>query len=99
LRAAKREMKSYAISAFCIHNTQEILILPKEFYECCRHIKKVWKDCLPIQTPCLRITKFNLPLYESKLRGIYLKHIRRKEIGAMRMGNVQQVLEELACKH
>ena len=96
LRAAKRGMKSYAISAFCIHNTHQNLILPKEFYECCKHIKRVWKDCLPIQTTCIRITRFNLPIYKRRLREAYLRYIRRKEVGGTRVGNVQRLLEELA---
>jgi hypothetical protein len=98
LRAAKRRMKSYAVSAFCIHNTRQNLIVPKEFYECCKHIKRVWKDCLPIQTTCVRITKFNFPVYERRLREAYLRHIRRKEVGGTRVKNVQRLLEELAAK-
>ena len=36
LRAAQRGMRSYAISAFCVHNTHQTLVLPEEFYECCQ---------------------------------------------------------------
>src|ERR1700730_694532 len=42
LRAAQRGMTSYAISAFCFHNTQYNLVLPREFYACYRHIKRHW---------------------------------------------------------
>jgi hypothetical protein len=98
LRAAKRGMKSYAISAFCIHNTHQYLVLPKEFYECCRHIKRVWKDSLPIQTTCIRITKLNFPVYSRKLREFYLRHIRRKEIGGRRVEDPLSVVEEFAGK-
>lgn len=98
LRAAQRGMKSYAISAFCIHNTHQTLVLPKEFYECCRHIKQVWKDSLPIQTTCVRITKFNFPLNGRRTREFYLRHIRRKECGGMRVQNPLLLLEECADK-
>jgi hypothetical protein len=98
LSAAKRRMKSYAISAFCIHNTYQPLVLPKEFYDCCEHVRKVWKDSLPIQTTCIRITRFNFPIYARRLREVYRKYIRRKEIGGTRVSNVQQLLEELADK-
>jgi hypothetical protein len=98
LRAAKIGMKSYAISAFCIHNTHQPLVLPEEFYECSRHIKRVWKDCLPIQTSCIRITKFNFPLYSRKLREFYLRHIRRKECGGTRVQDPLSLVEEFVSK-
>jgi hypothetical protein len=95
LRAAQMGMKSYAISAFCIHNTQQNLILPPEFYDCCGHIKRVWKDCLPIQTTCVRITKFSGSILARRLRETYLRHIRRKEVGGIRAKDVR-LLEERA---
>jgi hypothetical protein len=94
LSAAKKGMKSYAISAFCVHNTHQTLVLPKEFYECCRHIKRVWKDCLPIQTTCIRITKFNFPLYNRQLRELYLRYIRRRECGGTRVQDPLPLLKE-----
>jgi hypothetical protein len=94
LRAATMGMKSYAISAFCIHNTHQSLILPKEFYNCCQHIRRAWKERLPVQTTCIRLTRLNLPVYARKLRETYLRYIRGKEVGATRIKNVQQLLEE-----
>jgi hypothetical protein len=93
LAAAQRGMKSYAISAFCIHNSEQKYILPKEFYQCCRHVKRIWKEYLPIQTTCIRITKYNLPLYRRKLQEAYLRYIARKAIGPKRLKNVQGLLE------
>lgn len=98
LRAAKMGMRSYAIPAFCLHNTHQSLVLPREFYECCTHIKRVWKDCLPIQTTCIRITGFGLPLYRRKASEFYLRHIRRKESGGTRMQNPLPLLEEFVGK-
>jgi glycosyltransferase involved in cell wall biosynthesis len=98
LRAAKNGMKSYAISAFCIHNTHQTLVLPKEFYECCRHVKRVWKNCLPIQTTCVAVTKSNFPVYRRKLGELYLRHIRRKECGGTRVQDPLRLLEEFASK-
>jgi hypothetical protein len=98
LRAAKKGMKSYAISAFCIHNTHQYLVLPKEFYECYGHIKRVWRDSLPIQTTCIRITKLNFPLYSRKLREFYLRHIRRNEIGGRRVENPSCLLDEFGAR-
>jgi hypothetical protein len=95
LRAATLGMKNYAISAFCIHNTHQNLILAKEFYECYWHIRKVWKNALPIQTTCIRVTLSNLPMYTRKLREAYLRYIRRKEFGGSRAADVHRLLQEV----
>ena len=93
MAAAKRGMRSYAISAFCIHNTVFNLVLPKEFYDCYKHVQRTWKEFLPIQTTCVRITKFGTPMYVRKLQEFYLRHIRHKRIGADRETDVRQLLE------
>ena len=93
LTAAMRGMKSYAISAFCIHNTHQHLVLPKEFYECCEFLRQKWKKALPIQTTCVRITRSNLPLYHRRLQEIYLRYLRRKEVGGRRTKDVKALLD------
>ena len=98
LRAAQRGMRSYAISAFCIHNTHQTLVLPEEFYDCCRHIREVWKDYLPIQTTCVRVTKWNVPVYSRRLRELYLRYIRRREYGGTRVPDPLGILEEVVGK-
>jgi hypothetical protein len=98
LRAAKNGMKSYAISTFCVHNTHQALVLPKEFYACCRHIKQVWKDYLPIQTTCIRITKFNFPLYTRRLKELYLRYVRRKEYGGTRVQDPLSLVKQFVAK-
>jgi hypothetical protein len=93
LSAAKMGRTSYAISAFCIHNTVQTLVLPTEFYCCCGHIRRVWKDRLPIQTTCVRITRFNVSLYERRLREACLR-LRGKAVGALRVNDPRRLLEE-----
>jgi hypothetical protein len=95
MAAAKRGMKSYAISAFCVHNTQQYLILPKEFYESCDYVKRAWRDWLPIQTTCVRLTKAGFPLRAKRLREVYLRHVRRKTTGGTRVESVHRLLEEV----
>ena len=93
MRAAKQGMKSYVVSAFCIHNTTQGLVLPAEFYASCDHVRQVWYEMLPIQTTCIRLTKSNFPIYSRKLREFYLRYIRRKnEIVSKRVDNLQQLL-------
>jgi Glycosyltransferase like family len=93
MAAAKRGMRSYAISAFCIHNTVFNLVLPKDFYDCCRHMQRTWQEFLPIQTTCVRVTKFGLPMYKRRIKEFYLRNFRHKRIGADREADVGRLLE------
>jgi hypothetical protein len=95
MRAAKRGMKSYAMSAFCIHNTSQILRLPKEFYLCYSHIRRVWKHDLPIQTTCIRISKSNAEIYRRRLEDYCRHHLRFKSSPAPRATDPMLVLNEL----
>jgi hypothetical protein len=95
MAAAARGMKSYAISAFCIHNTQQNLILPKEFYESYWHVKRRWKNSLPIRTTCVTITKFDSYMRKKRIQELYLRYVRRREIGAIRAKDGRALLAEL----
>jgi hypothetical protein len=96
LTAAKKGLKSYAVSAFCVHNAQQKLVLPKEFYECYRYLRRAWKAELPIETTCITITRSNIPLYLRRLRETYQQLIGRDEITATREKEVQHLLQKLA---
>jgi hypothetical protein len=98
MAAAARGLKSYAISAFCIHNTQQNLILPREFYESYWHVKRRWKNSLPIRTTCVTVTKFDSHMYKKRLQEVYLRFIRRKEIGAFRAKDGRALLAELVAQ-
>ncbi len=87
LAAAERNMRCYAVPAFCIHNTAQILFMPKEFYSCCRYIRKKWKKSLPIQTSCIRITRWNGQIYERKIREMYARLFHRDRFPKQRMEN------------
>jgi hypothetical protein len=95
LRALTMGRTSYAISAFCIHNTTQPLVLPPKFYESWRYIRRTWENNLPIQTTCVRITRLNIPVYVKRLQALYLRYIRRKEVGGKREENVQRLLERV----
>lgn len=68
LSARKRGLKNYAMSAFCVHNSNYLRVLPQEFYDCYRHVKRRWKDSLPIQTSCIRISRFDKEMRRRQLR-------------------------------
>ena len=62
LEAARRGMKSYAISAFCIHNTNEYKLLPVAFWKAYLYMRRKWISQLPIETTCTKITRYCRPM-------------------------------------
>jgi Glycosyltransferase like family len=79
MSAREKGMMSYVFPAFCIHNTNQILRLPEEFYECYRHIKRRWGKYVPIYTSCMRISRFDSELRLKRVREVYAR-LRHKEI-------------------
>lgn len=95
MTAEQMGKKNYAISAFCVHNTQQNWVLGPEFYQCYRHIKRKWRKSLPIQTTCTRVTRFDRPMYRRRLGEIYLKYFRRSGFVGNRARDVQKLLGEV----
>jgi hypothetical protein len=87
--------KNYAISAFCIHNTSPSLILGRDFYESYRYVKHKWKQRLPIQTTCVRISRFDRHMYRRRIGEFYVRYINRKSFGGSRSSNVKQLLRDV----
>lgn len=61
LEAQRRGLKCYAISAFCIHNTNGYTMLPWQFWKCYLMLRRKWSRVLPVITPCIEITRFCKP--------------------------------------
>jgi hypothetical protein len=91
MEGARRGMKSYAISAFCMHNADQNLILAKEFYETYRPFKRKWREYLPIRTTSMWVTRWNWTMYRRRLAEMQLR-IRGKRYGATRLNDRQQIL-------
>ncbi len=94
MSAKEIEMTSYVIPAFCIHNTNQILSLPKEFYECYRHVKKRWKKYLPIYTPCIRISRFDGDLHMRRLRRLYARLLHKESAPIYRVEDPRSLPED-----
>jgi GT2 family glycosyltransferase len=71
--ARRRGSKSYAISAFCIHNTNIGGLLPLEFWKSYLYMRRKWKHTLPIDTPCTRISFWCWPILRWNL--MYARNI------------------------
>lgn len=95
MSAAKRGMKSYAVAALCIHNSNQNFVLPKEFYESYAFAKRTWKEFLPIRTTCIRITRFDGEMYKRRLKDIYQRRIKRRGEGLPRVSDGRSLYREI----
>lgn len=68
LSARSQGLTNYAIPASCVHNTNQLLVLPEEFYRCYWYVKRKWARFLPIQTSCIQISRFDAELRRRKIR-------------------------------
>lgn len=71
LTARARGMRSYVMSAFCIHNSNYLGVLPPEFYECYRYVKRKWQAYLPIYTSCICVSRFDSELRKRRVKELY----------------------------
>jgi len=62
LEAHRHGMKSYSISALCIHNTNGYRMLPLQFWSCYLFMRKKWRSVLPVATSCTEITFWCWPM-------------------------------------
>lgn len=95
MAAADKGRKNYAISAFCIHNTNQIVYFPKEFYECYHRVKKIYKEYLPIYTSCIRISRFNIDVYKRRMRETYNRLVNKNKKPTFRTQDPRILLKEL----
>jgi Glycosyltransferase like family len=95
MQAASRGRGCYAISAFCIHNTRQLLNLPEQFYNCYAHVKRVWKDRLPIQTSCIRISLFDTEVYRRRLEDFCRAAFLHSRQPADRVMDPSRILKQL----
>jgi len=59
MTASAAGMPCYAVPAFCVHNTKQLINLPQEYWHCYRYFKKKWYRSLPVQTSCIEISRFD----------------------------------------
>jgi hypothetical protein len=95
MQARERNRESYVISGFVIHNTNQIIRMEKAFYDCYKHVKKRWKKYLPIQTTCIRISRFNSQVFDMKFREIYQGISGRAKEQCFRAKDPREIYERL----
>lgn len=96
MRATEQGRRCYVISAFCIHNTQQLLTLPNEFYACYKHTKRVWNSHLPIQTTCIEISRFDEDVLRRRAKQLCRRVLRRKlRLATPRVADPERILRTL----
>jgi hypothetical protein len=94
LEARQRGMKSYAISAFCIHNTNIGNMLPWQFWKSYLFMRKKWKQELPVITPCAEITRGCWPMVRWNVIR-FLNLLRRKHKAVGRVPDPGKLYDEM----
>jgi hypothetical protein len=95
LSAERAGKRNYAFDGFCIHNSNQVTRFPREFFECYRYIKNKYRELLPIQTSCIRITKYDGEYLRYK--GVQrLRQLQRGGRGNVRSDNVMNLWNELS---
>ena len=67
LEARRKRLKCYAISAFCVHNSNGLDQLPLSYSRAYFYMRDKWRNQLPIRTPCMVISRWGLPLFRHNL--------------------------------
>ena len=99
MSASLQGMTNYAIPGFCVHNTNQLLTLPPEFYDCYSHIKRKWRKYLPIYASCATISLFEADLYVKRIRELTDKLIGNKRLAKRRVDDPRVVLENCGEQH
>jgi hypothetical protein len=89
--AREQKRGCYAISAFTVHNTSYGYLAP-EFYLCYWHVKKRWRKFLPIQTTCIKVTRWNKELIYRRVKYIGVCLLRRNLKPMPRLEDPRSVL-------
>lgn len=93
MSAKAKGMMCYAIPALCVHNTNQLVDLPQEFYNCYRHVKSRWSKYLPIYASCITISRFDGELRLRRIREAYKRLLRKTCMPAYRVEDPRALLK------
>jgi hypothetical protein len=95
LQASAQSRKSYAVAAFCVHNSSRPRFLPVAFWRTYLGMRRKWASRLPVRTSCVDITRSCWPMLRWNLvRAINLA-IGRDRPPTMRARNAGQLYRQL----
>lgn len=99
LAARKRGKTSYAFPGYCVHNTNQLLTLPPEFFACYRYVKRKWRQYLPIRTPCMTISRFDSQFWGRRLDDARARLMRKPSRAVRRFADPTPFAENEPCAH
>lgn len=70
--ALARGLEAYVIHAPVIHNSLPVVRLDSGFAECYHYMRRKWARRLPIQTCCIRITRFGWPFFKKNIKQLFV---------------------------
>ena len=82
LEAEARGLRNYVVPCFAFHNSRGINWLPLTFWQAYMHLRKKWKDRLPITTVCTKITVGCTPIMDAILRACWSSVRHRNNLGS-----------------
>ena len=94
LAAKSKGMNCYAISAFCVHNSQQYFEYPKDFSDSYRIFKRKWARQLPIQTSCICVSRFDWDLQKRAVKRVMLRINRRHRQRGPRLPDPRVILDQ-----
>jgi hypothetical protein len=62
LQAGAAGMNSYIIPAFCIHNSNGVRYLPRNYWQAYLYMRRKWWKSLPVNTCCCTLSRSYRPL-------------------------------------
>jgi len=87
-------LATFAIPAFCVHNTNQLLELPPEFYECYHYVKRKWKRYLPIAASCMSLSRFDSEMRRKRFDEFVDRLLRRRRQPLRRVDDPRTLLVE-----
>ncbi len=97
LQAAARGLENFIIPAFCIHNANGTVRLPREFWRAYFYLRRKWRAVLPVTTCCTTITAECMPIIH-RLAVELTEWLLPREVGR-RCGNIPLLYEQLCHIH
>ena len=85
MAARERGLVNYAFQGAAVHNTNQLLMLPAEFYVCYAYVRKKWAKHLPIVASCMTVSSLNGALYRRRILESGRRLLRRPAVGARRV--------------
>jgi hypothetical protein len=92
LQAREAGLLNYALPAPCVHNTNQLVSLPPEFYACHRYVKRKWRHCLPISASCMPVTHFDWERREKRVRDFVKARLGLTQVPLLRLSDPRTVL-------